>query len=123
MIESAALVWHISENDIAWNLQKGKNENSFNLSPEQGIVDMKNGWSSVLTIICAAEHKGADFQIADIITFMIYSAPLAWQFQVYFQNEKSLEFLLTDSPAFGSQNYLEPASLLDLCIVQKEETF
>ena len=98
----------------AWNLQKGKNENSFNLSPEQGIVDMKNGWSSVLTIICAAEHKEPDFQIADTITFMIYSAPLAGQFQVYFRNEKSLEFLLTDSPAFGSQNYLKQASLIDL---------
>ena len=85
-----------------------------------GLVDMKNGWSSVLTIICAAEHKGADFQIADIITFMIYCAPLAGKFQLYFRNEKSLEFLLTDSPAFGSQNYLEPASLLDLCIIQKE---
>ena len=82
-------------------LQKGKNENSFNLGTEQGTVDMKNGWSSVLTIICAAGHKGPDFQIADIITFMIYSAPLAGQFQVYFQNEKSLEFLLTDRPAFG----------------------
>ena len=86
---------------------------------------MKNGWSSVLTIICAAEHKGADFQIADIITFMIYSPPLAGrgQFQVYFRNEKSLEFLLTDSPAFGSQNYLEQASLIGLCIIQKESAF
>ena len=87
------------------NLQEGKNEKSFNLGPEQGIVDMENGWSSVLTIICAAEHKGADFQIADIITFMIYSLALAGQFQVYFQNEKSLEFLLTERRAFGSQNY------------------
>ena len=84
---------------------------------------MKNGWSSVLTIICAAEHKGPDSQIADIITFMIYSAPLAGQFQVYFRNEKSLEFLLTDSPAFGSQNYLKEASLIELCIIQKEGTF
>ena len=84
---------------------------------------MKNGWSSVLTIICAAEHKEPDFQIADTITFMIYSAPLAGQFQVYFQNEKSLEFLLTDRPAFGQQNYLKQASPIDLCIVQKEGTF
>ena len=77
---------------------------------------------SVLTIICAAEHKEPDFQIADIINFMIYSAPLAGQFQVYFQNEKSLEFLLTDSPALGSQNYLKPASLIDLCRIQQEGT-
>ena len=78
---------------------------------------------SVLTIICAAEHKEPDFQIADIINFMIYSAPLAGQFQVYFRNEKSLEFLLTDSPSFGSQNYLKQASLIDLCRIQKEGAF